>query len=68
MRTITFDSLVVTGSQLVDDGENTEYLRGICELIADSVDRDGKEHYEVAMEVARAMNVPEVNVLKMYNL
>ena len=53
---------------LVDDGENTEYTRGICELIADLAGHEGKDHADRAIEIAKELGVSQENIDKFYNL
>lgn len=54
-------------SDEVDETANFEYVRGICELLADIDGRPDIDHGERACQIARELGMPESTIRTMYN-
>jgi hypothetical protein len=59
MKTINIDTLKKVAKDLIDDGTNVEYVRGICELIADVDGLIDVDHAERAMQIAVELGMSE---------
>lgn len=59
MKTITIIELKQIAKLLIDDGTNLEYIRGICELIADADGVEDMDHAERAKEIAQELGLSE---------
>jgi hypothetical protein len=61
------DKLKSIAKELIDDGTNTEYVRGICELIADIDGREDVAHAERSIEIAQEIGMSEYAARNLYN-
>ena len=57
MKTISIEKLKATAKDLLDDGSNIEYTRGICELLADVDGIEDMPHAERALQIAIELNL-----------
>jgi hypothetical protein len=67
MKTVNIDTLKKVAKDLIDDGTNVEYVRGICELIADIDGLADVEHAERAMQIAVELGMSEHAAKQMYS-
>lgn len=67
MKTVTVQQLKNVAKILIDDGTNTEYVRGICELIADVDGISEMDHAERAIEIAEEIGMSKHASAKMYD-
>lgn len=51
------NTIKAVAKELIGDGRNTEYTRGICELIADLDGKKGIDHAERSFEIAIELGV-----------
>lgn len=63
----TAETLKKLAIDLIDDGSNTEYLRGICELIGDIDGKDGVGLVDRSIEIAQELGVTKEFSTQMYS-
>jgi len=55
MKTYTIEELKLAASNLIEDGSNKEYTRGICELLADIDGIAEIPHCDRAMQIKKIL-------------
>lgn len=67
MALVKLSTVKTLGKSLIDDGENIEYTRGVCELIADLDGVEDVGHAERTLQIAEELGVTEENRNKFYD-
>lgn len=67
MKTVDIDRLKTIAADLVEDGINIEYTRGICELIAEVDGIEDVSHGERACQIAKEIGVERQYRDQLYN-
>jgi hypothetical protein len=60
------DKIKKIAKNLIDDGTNVEYVRGICELIADIDGKEETPHADRAIEIAKELGLSEYAAKNLY--
>lgn len=59
--------LLQEASYLIDEGDNTEYTRGVLEILSAFMTRDNDMcAADAAIELAKLLGIPEDNIKKLY--
>jgi hypothetical protein len=67
MVTVKIGFIKHTAKQLIGDSDNIEYIRGICELIADIDAKLDMDCSERAIEIAKELGIQSTIISKIYN-